>query len=125
MRACSSFTQAALSLRPVAIALAVLAVTSVTGRAADVGVTTSARISHACGMILGLDRSEAPYATCVQSLSKSAGADAAAMVTMTPPPPMMLRIACGDIGLEEGTPAFNQCTADLRQSLLNQRDFSR
>jgi hypothetical protein len=122
MRASSSFTQAALSLRPVAIALAVLAVTSVTGRAADVGVTTSARISHACGMILGLDRSEAPYATCVQSLSKSAGTDAASMVM---PPPMMIRIACGDIGLAEGTPAFNQCAADLRQSLLNQKDFSR
>lgn len=122
MRACSSFTQAAFSLRPIAIALAVLALTSVTGRAAEVGVTTSARISHACGMILGLDRSETPYQLCVQSLSKSAGTDAAAMVS---PPPMMIRIACGDIGLTEGTPAYTQCAADLRESLMNGRDFSR
>ncbi len=122
MRACSSFTHGASSLRSVAIALAVLALTSVTGRAAEVGVSTSARISHACGMILGLDRSEAPYQVCVQSLSKSAGTDAAAMVS---PPPMMIRIACGDIGLTEGTTAFTQCAADLRESLANERDSSR
>lgn len=122
MRAYSSFTQAASFLRPVAIALAVLAVTSATGRAGEVGVPASVRISHACGMILGLDRSEAPYQVCVQSLSKSAGVDPAAMIM---PPPMMIRIACGDIGLQEGTTAFNQCAADLRQSLDDERNPSR
>lgn len=68
-------------------------------------------------MILGLNQSEAPYEACVSSLNSTISnpANAAAMAN---PPPMMIRIACGDVGLEPDTPAFNQCAADLRASLF-------
>lgn len=114
MRAYDPFRQIALALKPVAITLAVLTFTSVTGNAADSGLSQNARISHACGMILGLDRSEAPYDACVRSLSHSAAENAAAMAG---PPQMMIQLACGNIGLKQDTPEFVQCAADLRGSL--------
>ena len=89
------------------------------GSSAAEPASTSARVAHACGMILGLNKSEEPYDACVRSLNATAAANAAAM---TAPPPMMIRLACGDIGLQPDTPSFDQCEANLRQTLFSLQD---
>ena len=96
--------------------IAVAMFTSSISKAADLRPSTSAHISHACGMLLGLNNADEPYAACVRSLSKSASANAAAMAS---PPPMTIGLACGDVGFMQGTPAFEQCEADLRATLEN------
>lgn len=114
MPAFRSFRKMLPSLPSLAIAVAALALAGVIAEAQELKPSTDARISHACGMLLGLDKSEAPYADCVRSLSSSAEANAASMVS---PPPMMIASACGDVGFVQGTPAFDQCTANLRGAL--------
>lgn len=114
MRAVDPFLKVSPSLGFFAIAVTVTMFACPFGRAAELQPSTSARIGHACGMLLGLSEGNAPYAACVESLTKSASANAAAM---TSPPLVMVGLACGDIGFVQGTPAFDSCATDLRGTI--------
>lgn len=114
MRSFCRFSKVSPSLAAVAGTVAVMMFTSPISRASDSPPATSTRISHACGMILGLNQATAQYAACVQSLTKAASANAAAM---TSPPAMMIGVACGDVGFVQGTSDFDNCAADLRGTL--------
>lgn len=105
------------NLLPIGIVFGMVALAPFGSSAAESN-SASARAAHACGMILGLSKSEAPYEACVRSLDATASNPANA-VALANPPPMMIRIACGDLGLEPDTPSFDQCEANLRQSLFN------
>jgi hypothetical protein len=72
---------------------------------------------HACAVVLGLDRSEDPYATCIRSLERSLSESDQAQVVESN------RLACAQEGLDPGTSAFATCVVKAEQSQSDARRY--
>ena len=77
----------------------------------------AAKENHACAVVLGLDRSEDPYATCVRSLERSLSESDQAQVVESN------RLACTQAGLAPGTSAFATCVVEAEQSRADVRRY--
>jgi hypothetical protein len=82
-----------------AAAVVLLASVSTSARAAE----DPTRISHACGVVLGLDPSDLPYEDCVRSLEKTLSRLKQSELTASS------RRQCAQKGLDPGTSAFDTC----------------
>jgi hypothetical protein len=100
--------------RPTAIiagaaAIALLTSAHTFARAAE-NSSRMAQAHHACAIVLGFDRSEDRYDTCVRVLDRNLSEwEQARLVESN-------RSACAQKGLEPGTPAFAMCVLNAGQS---------
>jgi hypothetical protein len=88
-----------------AAAIVLLASVSASAHAAE----DSTRISHACGVVLGLDPSELPYDDCVRSLDRTVSQLERSELTAGN------RSLCDQKGLNPGTSAFATCVVESEQ----------
>ena len=77
----------------------------------------TAQEKHACAVVLGLDRSEDPYAACIRSLERSLSESDQAKVVESN------RLACAQEGLDPGTSAFATCVVKAEQSQSDARRY--
>ena len=88
-----------------AAAIVLLVSVSTSARAAE----DSTRISHACGVVLGLDPSELPYQDCVRSLDRTLSRLKRSELDASN------RSQCAQKGLDPGTSAFDICIVKAEQ----------
>jgi hypothetical protein len=88
-----------------AAAIVLLASVSTSAHAAE----DSARITHACAAVMGLDPSEEPYEDCVRSLERTLSRLKQSELTDSS------RSQCAQKGLDPGTAAFDTCVVKAEQ----------
>jgi hypothetical protein len=103
--------QTRLLLRAAAFSAAVFLIAAPAALADPAGYRVSVA-QHACAADLGLNPSNGEYDACVSSLDRArSGAESRQIPGAA--------AACGGIGLNAGSRAFDQCTDNLRATLWN------